>query len=238
MRTGGSRGRWGSRQKAILGLGEDQERPMFRKAIPFLFLLLSSCVTVNIYFPAAAVERAADEIIREIQNPKDSSGESSGLFLRFGDRLFARKDTTRSQRLRTFGLLRFGDRLLALLISPAYAQADIDLSTPEIEAIKSRMKQRFPKLRRYLDAGWVGYTKDGLVAVVDPAKIPLRERGAIRQLLKQENRDRLALYRAIAAANGNPEWADEVQAIFARRWIANAKPGWLIQLPDGRWTRK
>ena len=31
-------------------------------------LLLTACVTINIYFPAAAAENAADEIIKDIQN--------------------------------------------------------------------------------------------------------------------------------------------------------------------------
>jgi hypothetical protein len=30
------------------------------------FLLLSACVTINIYFPAAAAEKAADKIIDEV----------------------------------------------------------------------------------------------------------------------------------------------------------------------------
>ena len=31
-----------------------------------LLLLLQSCVTINIYFPAAAAEKAADKIIDEV----------------------------------------------------------------------------------------------------------------------------------------------------------------------------
>jgi len=39
-------------------------------------LLLPACVTINIYFPAAAAEKAADKIIDEVWQLKDkSSGE-------------------------------------------------------------------------------------------------------------------------------------------------------------------
>jgi hypothetical protein len=31
-----------------------------------LIALLSACVTINIYFPAAEVEKAADEVIEEV----------------------------------------------------------------------------------------------------------------------------------------------------------------------------
>ena len=191
---------------------------MWRRSALSLYFVLCSCVTVNIYFPAAAVERAADQIIQEIQKTppaKEKAKQESSVWL-----------------------LKLGHRFLAFLIPPAYAQADIDISSPQIEAIKARMKQRFSRLRQYLDAGWIGYAKDGLVAIIDPSRIPLRERGKVGRLVEQENRDRLALYRAIAEANGNPAWADEVREIFARRWIANAQPGWFIQLPDGRWVRK
>ncbi|MBI3526107.1 MAG: hypothetical protein HY066_16570 [Betaproteobacteria bacterium] len=40
-------------------------------------LILSACVTINIYFPAAAAEKAADKIIDEVwqlqKNPADKT---------------------------------------------------------------------------------------------------------------------------------------------------------------------
>lgn len=36
-----------------------------------LALILSACVTINIYFPAAAAEKAADKIIDEVWQIKD-----------------------------------------------------------------------------------------------------------------------------------------------------------------------
>ncbi|MDD2775594.1 MAG: hypothetical protein PHU06_06535 [Gallionella sp.] len=35
-------------------------------AVPLVAFALSACVTINIYFPAAAAEKAADKIIEEI----------------------------------------------------------------------------------------------------------------------------------------------------------------------------
>ncbi|CAE6722772.1 hypothetical protein [Candidatus Nitrotoga fabula] len=35
-------------------------------ALPLAGVVLSACVTVNIYFPAAAAEKAADKIIDEV----------------------------------------------------------------------------------------------------------------------------------------------------------------------------
>jgi hypothetical protein len=38
---------------------------MLKRATFLLAFFISACVTVNIYFPAAAVERAADQIVKE-----------------------------------------------------------------------------------------------------------------------------------------------------------------------------
>jgi hypothetical protein len=37
-----------------------------------LAFILSACVTINIYFPAAAAEKAADKIIEEVWQLKDA----------------------------------------------------------------------------------------------------------------------------------------------------------------------
>ncbi|HYR05675.1 MAG TPA: hypothetical protein VEP71_03250 [Gallionella sp.] len=37
-----------------------------RIVVPLAALALSACVTINIYFPAAAAEKAADKIIEEV----------------------------------------------------------------------------------------------------------------------------------------------------------------------------
>ena len=41
-------------------------------------IFLTACVTINIYFPAAAAEKAADKIINEVWQLKDSpAGEQT-----------------------------------------------------------------------------------------------------------------------------------------------------------------
>ncbi len=198
-----------------------------RSLLPLLLLAnIVACVTINIYFPAAAVEKAADEIIRDIQKPPSESGQPRS------DLDFA------SYTLSLWNLDLGLGRVLGLGISSAYAQADLNIDSPEIRALRASMQRRFPKLKQYLDNGWVGYTNDGMVAVTHPDRIPLKELGSVAQLVAAENQDRQALYESIARANGHPEWTDEIRATFAKRWIANAEPGWMIQTPDGRWQPK
>tara|TARA_R110002073_G_scaffold317802_1_gene491504 strand:+ start:3249 stop:3425 length:177 start_codon:yes stop_codon:yes gene_type:complete len=40
--------------------------------LTLMSFLLSACVTINIYFPAAAAEKAADKIIEEVWQLEDS----------------------------------------------------------------------------------------------------------------------------------------------------------------------
>ncbi len=184
---------------------------------PLIVMLgIASCVTINIYFPAAAAEKAADRIIKDIQQGAQTQTPQSSL----------KHWHTRI------------DFLTLLGIGSAHAQANLEIDSPEIRAIRASMKRRFPKLRAYLDKGWIGYANNGLVAVVNKAQIPLKERAGVERLVAAENRDRKALYQAIARANGHPEWADDIQRTFARRWIANAQPGWWVQMADGRWVQK
>ncbi len=42
------------------------------------FVSLSACVTINIYFPAAAAEQAADKIIEEVWQLKDAETKPAG----------------------------------------------------------------------------------------------------------------------------------------------------------------
>ncbi|MHB9119500.1 MAG: YdbL family probable chaperone protein [Burkholderiales bacterium] len=121
--------------------------------------------------------------------------------------------------------------------APAFAQADLEINTPAISALQSSMQARHAQLAGYYDSGAVGLTRDGLLAVRDASAIPLAQRQAVNALVAAENRDRQALYREIARANGHPEWEDEVRSTFGQRWIQKAAPGWWVQ-SNGAWTRK
>ncbi len=196
-----------------------------------LLMFLGACVTVNIYFPAAAAEKAADRIIEDVwgkqpgtekqdmqKQPAAPQGQSGSL------------DRTPSPS----GLAR----LLDLLIPAAYAQADISVSSPAIQKITASMQARHARLAPFYGNGAVGLTADGLITVRDPNAVPLKDRNTVRQLVADENNDRNALYREIAKANGHPEWEGEIRNTFARRWIDNAAAGWWYQDRSGSWKQK
>lgn len=192
-------------------------------AVSAAFLGASACVTINVYFPAAAAEQAADKIIEEVWGDdvdKPTTEQSSGAGS-FAD-----------------GALRISRLIIDWLIPSAHAQtANLDVSSPAIGKIEASMKARHAQLLPYYDSGAIGLTADGLVAVRDAKSIPLSARKSVNQLVADDNRDRSALYREIAAANGHPEWQAQIQATFARRWIELAQSGWYYQSGSG-WKAK
>jgi uncharacterized protein YdbL (DUF1318 family) len=119
-----------------------------------------------------------------------------------------------------------------------YAAQDINVSTPEIRAIKEAMKQRKASLQPLLQGGQIGLKADGLLAIRDLAGLDLRSRSQAKRLVGEENSDRLRLYQEIARANDFPDKAAEVQAIFADSWRQQARPGWYLQDASGVWKRK
>lgn len=183
---------------------------------------LAACVTINVYFPAAAAEKAADRIIEDVWGDEARGKEQSAV------EPFSPRDV----------LLAAARGTLDLLVPAAHAQADIDISSPAIRKFTASMESRFSQLEKFFASGAVGLTADGLVDVRDPNAVPLAERNAVRKLVADENADRNALYREIASANGHPEWESDIRNTFAQRWIAKARAGWWYRNAGGQWVQK
>lgn len=190
-------------------------------------LVVTACVTINVYFPAAAAEKAADKIIDDVwgsqgQAPTKNDDKRSALPTHSGDVLLAAASS-----------------VLNLLVPSAQAaQADLNVSTPAIRQLTQSMEERHARLKKYYDSGAVGLTRDGLVEVRDQNLVPLPERNSTRKLVADENADRTNLYREIATANAHPEWEVDIRTTFAERWASKAASGWYYQDKDGNWKQK
>ena len=128
--------------------------------------------------------------------------------------------------------------LLFLLATSLHAQGNLEIDTPAIAQLKASMAARHVQLKPWLDAGAVGLTRDGNVALRDANAVPLAQRQAVSALLAAENNDRGALYREIARANGNPGWEANIRATFGQRWSERAAAGWWVQDASGAWRQK
>lgn len=182
---------------------------------------LAACVTINVYFPAAAAEKAADRVIDNVLGKPGAAPATS-------------MDDSAAGSLAG----RLALRALDFVVPAAKAQEpDIDASSPESLRLQESMKARLEQLRPYYDAGSVGFGSDGFIAVRDANAVPLAERNKLRTLVANENADRAALYREIAKANNQPQWETQIRQSFAKRWVVRAKEsGWYTEA-GGSWTR-
>ena len=189
-----------------------------------LLLFATACVTINVYFPAEAAERAADRIIQDVYG-EDTRGAA---------------EPAEPQSLNGFESLpvQSGPAWLDWLISPAHANADLSVNTPAIRKLKAGMEGRHKQLAPYYASGAVGMTQNGQIELRDQKLVPLQDRNTVKGMVSKENRDRSALYAEIAKANKHPEWEAEIRQTFARRWVDNAPRGWWYIDNSGSWKQK
>lgn len=183
-------------------------------------VLLAACVTINIYFPEAEAEAAADRIIDEVRG-ESASGEPTG-------------------RLTEPLHYRVAAVLLEALVPAAHAQGrpNFDATSPATRQLEASLKARFAELKPYYDSGAIGLTAEGTIEIRDRAGVPLNERNRVRQLVSEQNADWEALYKELARINGQPAWEEEIRAVFAERWVAKADPGWYYRDANGNWKQK
>jgi uncharacterized protein YdbL (DUF1318 family) len=191
-----------------------------------MVLFIAACVTINVYFPSAAAEQAADRIIRDVYGEESNSASP------------AEAPAPESSLQPPGSDAPLTITLLNLLAPPVQAAANINIQSPAITALRASMKSRFTKLKSFYENGGVGMTQGGLIKVRDLNAISLRDRKTVTTLVADENRDRDKLYLEIARANGHPEWETDIRKTFASRWIENAPAGWWYQDAAGQWKQK
>lgn len=207
------------------------------------FLASCAIITVNVYFPEKDVKQAyksLDEMLLKQGEAKPPAEEKSP-----GSE--EKKEEVKPQsRL-------FDGSFSVSLISEASAQepvADelaIELSSmPEVLKAYDEMKARLPRLDALRDSGAVGESKQGLVTARDKAKLAGNE-----ALVKAENDNRKTVITAMAKAierinlrkqpgaklNFN-QLMGRAAAIYADTKRDAARPGWWIELANGKWVQK
>ena len=195
-------------------------------AVATCLVFIGACVTVNIYFPAAAAQKAADKIIEDIQGTDQKPEEQPQKML--------------DQKPVQGSWLREEPMGISLGPSSAFAaEPDLEISTPAILAVRESMKARYQQLKPYFDSGVLGLASSGQIAIRDASALPLKEKATLNSLVGQQNKDLLSLYQEIAKANHlSPDAVPKLQQTFADRWRAKAQPGRWIQTDAGAWVKK
>ena len=198
-------------------------------------LLIAACVTINVYFPAAAADKAADQFINDV-----TGGGAKGSTTPPQSRLVPAPGDDQDDEPNLL-VAAFGQALYAL-VPAAHAQdaeAALNVSSPAVARIKSSMAARFGELEKFYASGAVGVTKDGMLEVRDLNAVALPDRATVKRLVAEDNADRAQLYGEVARASNHPEWEADIKKSFAHRWVATgAKPGWYYQDDSGAWKQK
>jgi len=178
----------------------------------------AACVTVNIYFPAAAAEKAAEEIVKEIREQALSEEEEK------------KEKTQPSESEASFWQL----------VTTAHAQEGaLKVSNASIRALKASIKARYPSIIPYFQQGVMGESKTGFLEGKSWEGLPLPDKAKAKRLIEAENRDRVALYDEVAKAlQINPDQTERLRKIFAKEWQKTVPSGTWIQKEDGNWVRK
>ena len=190
----------------------------FRHFMCFAVFLVAACVTVNIYFPAAAIQKAADQIVDDVTGTE-------------GEQKPEKKSDTQSRLI---------DKLKDINLGPkeAYAQ-DINVSTPAIRNMRKSMRESFRELKPFYVRGNVGENKSGFVEIRSTSGLNLKEKADVARLVDQMNKSRTALYAEVVKANKlDSNSLQQVQKIFANSWRNKSRTDWWIQNDNGEWEKK
>jgi uncharacterized protein YdbL (DUF1318 family) len=117
-------------------------------------------------------------------------------------------------------------------------------SMPEVLKAYDEIKARIPQLNALRDSGAVGENKQGLLTIRDKGKL-----GGNEALVKVVNDNRkvviTGMAKAILKINKQPETKAAMNQVMAKAAATfaslrqeEAKPGWWIELSNGRWVQK
>lgn len=180
--------------------------------------LLTACVTINIYFPAAEVRKTADTIVKEVRG---------------NDAAALEQDTTGGSDSGT------GPVSFISFSSTAWAGDELTVSNANIRSLKDRIKNTYPMLRKWLIKGVLGEDANGYVAMRSEQGLNLKEKMDVRRIMNEENTNRKALYKAVAKAlDIPPSEVPKVGKIFADSWQQAVPQGAWVEIRPGKWVRR
>jgi uncharacterized protein YdbL (DUF1318 family) len=189
----------------------DTEENMVRKLgrVSFFWVIfIASCVTVNIYFPAAAVQKAADQIVDDVRDKNSWLLEqlkriSLGPQEAYAQQVNIDVSTPAIRALRDAMSNRFP------ALKPYYDKGAIGENN-----------------NGYIEARDVGtlnlQDRGNLSRLMD-------QENKDRQGLYRE---------IMTANRFGPEALPQIQRIFANSWRAKSAPGWWVQADNGQWAKK
>ncbi|MGA6994373.1 MAG: DUF1318 domain-containing protein [Candidatus Deferrimicrobiaceae bacterium] len=197
----------------------------FSFSVLAVLAILVGCVTVNVYFPAAQVEKTAEKIVDEVYQEKTESPKQA--------------PAGKPQSLNEGGISHSLARLARFGPAQAFAEEATTVSNATIRGLKDQIGQRHRELLPYYRQGQAGIDKDGFLEVRGTGGLGLQQVASLKRLVEADNAARRQLYEEVAKAlNLKPDQVPQVRQIFAKQWRDKAEAGWAVQADNGQWGRK
>jgi uncharacterized protein YdbL (DUF1318 family) len=219
-------------------------------SVAVLCALLAACavITVNVYFPEKDVKQAyksLDEmLLKQDGETKPPAQQQTPAVNPAGEEEQKPAEEKPQSRL--------NDSLLDLsMVAVAFAAENIadelaiEMSgMPEVLKAYDEMKESLPQLNALRDSGAVGENKQGLIWILDKGKL-----GGNDALVRKVNDSRkvviTGMARAILKVNKQPETKATMNQVMGKAAAMygdvrreEAKPGWWIELANGKWVQK
>lgn len=204
----------------------------------FAALLIIACVTINVYFPEAAIKDISEQIEEEVALKAAEAAETAAAETQDESEMDAVPATGESEAVpNSAGLF---DLLLG--VTPAYADevSRPEITNPAIRRIIDSRAARLPGIRNFKNMGVIGEGKDALLVPRNLQTMKdLKQRAEVQRLIKDENRDREQLFKEIAAAKSvELSQLARIKETYAATLRGDARAGDWIQMPDGQWKQK
>tara|TARA_B100001013_G_scaffold30411_1_gene16523 strand:- start:130 stop:726 length:597 start_codon:yes stop_codon:yes gene_type:complete len=184
------------------------------------FCFLASCanVTINVNFPAAEIQKAAEKIEGEVRQGEPAPEGGSPQSFKPGLQFLPTLDWQSAM---------------------AEVSVNLDITTPAVRKKVASRKARYPQLKPLLDKGVIGEGKDGLLAIRSLSGIAGVEKVKVSRLVKAENRDRQELFRELARANNiSLKVRGVISGAFAKAIRSKMDKGQWYQDDAGKWNQK
>jgi len=200
--------------------------------IALVSLVIGACVTINVYFPAAAADKAADQYWSGVAGGTNKDNAPPAPTPPQGNLAPAHDE-------QNLVLVAMGE-VLNVLVPAAHAQdADINVNTPAVNRIGASMRGRLGELKKFFASGAVGLNKDGMLEIRDQNAVALPDRATAKRLVAEDNADRAQLYAELANANNHPELEGKLRDAWSASFVRTVmEPGWYYQDAGGAWKQK
>ncbi len=194
-------------------------------------LAVAACVTINVYFPEAAVKELSQQIEDEVERQAGEDADSPSADEPQGSTPSAAVEED------LFSVI------LSLGARTAYADDDIPslgITNPAIRKLIDSRAVRLTALNDLKAKGVLGESNRALIEIRNLDGVgSLKDRAAAQRLVREENADREQLFKEIAAAQSVAlDQLDRIRETYAETMRTKARPGDWIQLPNGTWQQK